>query len=145
MSEHIRFSEIETQDAVDQNHLAQCESCSREWEIWRLLRLQTQAVPGLEVPAGFAFQVARLTRTFEVPWPLLLTLFARRLAPAFSALVLCLGVLVFATIDTEPEGNGAVSLLFEETAQPAPEEISLDYVVNSLREESPEEDLDRSL
>ena len=145
MSEHIRFPEIEHEDSVDQNHLTQCERCSREWKIYRLVRLQTRSIPKFEVPASFAPHVARLTRTLDVPWSLLLTLFARRLAPAFSALVLCLALLLFTTTETEPEGNGYANLLFEETLQPAPEEISLDYVVNSLREDSKEADLDRSL
>ncbi len=145
MSEHIRFPEIEHEDSVDQNHLTQCERCSREWEIYRLVRLQTRSIPKFEVPASFAPHVVRLTRTLDVPWSLLLTLFARRLAPVFSALVLCLALLLFTTTEAEPKGNGYANLLFEETLQPTPEEISLDYVVNALREDSKEEDRDRSL
>ena len=145
MSEHIVFSEIEREDAVDRRHLTHCSRCAREWTIYRLLRFQIRSTPRLEIPVTFASRMIGLIQTVEMPWALLLTLTARRLTPIFSALLLCLTFLLFTPTEADPEINEVSNLLLEETLQPAPDQISLEYVVDSLRENSEEEYFDRSL
>ena len=94
MSEkHIAFHEWEEGMPIDEEHLLACPECRQEWEMVRFLRFQTDNVPNMPVPPFFAARVTRLAGQNSVSVWDLMGVAARRLMPAFSALVVVLALL----------------------------------------------------
>jgi anti-sigma factor RsiW len=132
---HLSFEELDFDDPVDHSHLEECEECRKQLAAFRFLAFQVKSAPRMEIPPFFAQRVTRLTQKMAVPFSLLLQRAARQMIPVFVALVLTTGFLLFQITDREP-ANDYAELLFE---QPLQENISLDYVLNSLAEEPAED------
>ena len=136
--EHISFSELEFDSTENQSHLNSCEMCQRSWAVFRFLGLQVQAAPEMELPAFFAQRVARLAQTKGVPFAFFFQRAARQLIPVFTTLVLVTSFLLYNLIGVESTGENYSVLFFE---QPLQEDLSLEYVLDSLREVSEEESI----
>lgn len=130
MSEgHIPFFELEEEDSIDRAHLDRCEECRKNEQIFRFLRFQARTVPWIDAPPFFAAGVANRMERKTPVFAFLLERAARRLIPVFVSLILLTSVLLFRL---QPESADLRSeVLFEPSP---PEQISMEYVVNSLQQ-----------
>ena len=126
---HIRFEDLERNEALDEEHLKSCGRCRRELRAYRLFRFHLEHLPRIEPPAYFARTVARLAEERRVvPFALFLERAARQLAPGLIALMGAVSVLLY--LFSQPVDVGLTSL------ESLPEEASLEYTVDSLRASS---------
>ena len=127
--EHIRFEDLERNEALDEEHLKSCGRCRRELRAYRLFRFHLEHLPRVEPPAHFARTVARVAEERRVvPFALFLERAARQLAPGLIALMGVVSVLLY--LFSQPVEVGLTPL------ESLPEEASLEYTVDSLRASS---------
>ena len=132
---HIDFSKWEGDESVDASHLATCEECRRNWELFRFVRFQTEAKPGIDPPPFFSARVAHLTRGEKPSFLLLLERVARGMAVVFMTLMVLTVMLLF-HLEREAGLDVHSEALFESPPEVLP---SLENVVNSLKEPLEEE------
>ena len=130
---HIRFEDLERNEALDEEHLKSCGRRRRESRAYRLYRFHLDHLPRIEPPAHFARTVARLAEERReerrvVPFALFLERAARQLAPGLIALMGAVSVLLY--LFSQPVDVGLTPL------ESLPEEASLEYTVDSLRASS---------
>lgn len=135
MSEHICFDELEFDTPVDQSHLETCDECRRKWRLYSFLRTQTKTAPQIDAPPVFAAKVSQLAQTTTFPFLSPFQRAARHLVPVFVCLILLTSFLLF-NLTHQPSLDPQTDVLFY---QPPEQDISLEYVVNSLREQPLEE------
>jgi len=137
--EHIPFEELEFEDTPDPSHLKDCEECRKRWKIFSFLGFQVKAAPQMDPPPFFSQRVARLVQTPMVSFVSLFQRVAQQMIPVFVAVVLVSSFLLYRSTEAEPVMEDYVAIFFEE---PAPEDFSVEDVVDSLGE-LPEEGLIR--
>ena len=126
---HIRFENLETTEALDEEHLKSCRRCRRELRAFRLFRFHLEHLPRVEPPVHFARAVARLAEERRaVPFALFLERAARQLAPGLIALMGAVTVLLY--LMSQPADLNLAAL------ESLPEEASLETTVDSLRASS---------
>ena len=135
--EHIPFEELEFEDTPDRSHLKDCEECRNRWEIFSFLGFQVKAVPQMDPPPFFSQHIARLAETPMVSFASFFQRVAQQLIPVFVAVVLISNFLLYRMTEVEPVMEDYAAIFFEE---PAPEDVSVEDVVDSLGE-LPEEGL----
>lgn len=128
--EHISFPDLEPGDQVDETHLKGCPECRRKWGLVRFLRAQIRSIPRLEPSPFFAARMAALIRDSGSPFVLHLQWAARCLSPVFLILILATTFLLYQITLDGSSFDPPMGVLFEEPQ----EEVSLDFVVNSLLE-----------
>ncbi len=132
---HIDFSSWESGGPLDQEHLKSCASCRETLELARFLKFQVDQAPRIEAPPFFATRVANIvSQTQEVPgsfWRLV-ELSARRLIPAFAALILVLLLFGSNTWVKQTTDEELWAALFAEPQ--VSEMMTLDEVLLSLQE-----------
>ncbi|MGH9340233.1 MAG: hypothetical protein ACRD1R_11775 [Acidobacteriota bacterium] len=134
-TKHIEISDLEATDPIDQAHLDECEECRRGWAALRLLRFLSRSVLRVDPPPFFAARVAHLAQERPIPFFFSLQTASRHLAPFFLGLLIITTFLLFSQNGSEDPGATYSDVLFEQPAQ-APQEISLEYVLDSLIEVS---------
>ncbi|MDA2934995.1 hypothetical protein MYX82_11730 [Acidobacteria bacterium AH-259-D05] len=134
--EHIPFSQRDFDSTEDQSHVENCEMCRKRWSIFRFLGFQVKAAPQMDVPPFFAQRVTQLVRSTRLPFAFFFQRAAQQLIPVFLVLVLATSFLLYTMIRPESTEELYSELFFDQALQ---EDLSLDYVVDSLRE-LPEED-----
>lgn len=123
---HIRFEDLERNEALDEEHLKSSGRRRRELRAYRLYRFHLEHLPRIEPPAHFARTVARLAEERRVaPFALFLERAARQLAPGLIALMGAVSVLLYLFSQAVDVGLTPLESL--------PEEASLEYTVDSLR------------
>ena len=132
---HIDFASWEPGGALDEAHLKSCAACRENLELARFLKFQVDQIPHIEAPPFFAARVANLVgRTPENSgsfWSLV-ELSARRLIPAFAALILVLFLFGSNTQVSRPTDEELWAALFAEPQ--VSETMTLDEVLLSLGE-----------
>lgn len=127
---HIPFWELESEEAADPSHLAACEQCRREWEIFRFIRAQARSAPQMETPPFFASRIAHTVQPSKPSFTVLLERAARQLIPLFVTLILLSSSFLFFALGPNG-GEFSAETVFE---QPPEVQVSLEYVVDSLRQ-----------
>ncbi len=135
--EHIPFAELDFDETPDQSHLNSCEECRKGWAVFRFLGFQVKSAPQIDPPPFFSQRLAHLAQTAEVSFAFLFQRVAQQLIPVFLALVLATSFLLYRQTEVEPDMEYYSAVFFSE---PAPEDLSVEDVVDSLRE-LPEEEL----
>ncbi len=135
--EHIPFAELDFDDEPDQSHLNSCEDCRKEWAVFRFLGFQVKSAPQIDPPPFFSQRLAHLAQTTEVSFAFFFQRVAQQLIPVFLVLVLATGFLLYKPTPVEPAMEYYAAVFFQE---PVPEDLSVEDVVDSLRE-LPEEEL----
>lgn len=129
--EHISFEELEFEDIPDPSHLKDCEECRKGYRIFSFLGFQVKAVPRMDPPPFFSQRVARLAKAPMVSFASLFQRVAQQLIPVFVAVVLVSSFLLYRVTEAEPVLEEYAAIFFEE---PAPEDFSVEDVVDSLGE-----------
>ncbi len=127
---HIVFSKLEGNEAVDSSHLATCEECRRNWELFRFVRFQARATRGIDPPPFFSARVAHLARSERPSFLFLLERVARGVAVVFMTLMVLTVILLF-RLERETQLDVQSEALFE---SPPEVSLSLENVVDSLKE-----------
>jgi len=135
--EHIPFAELDFDEIPDQSHLNRCEECRKEWAVFRFLGFQVKSAPQIDPPPFFSQRLAHLAQTPEVSFAFLFQRVAQQLIPVFLVLVLATSFLLYRQTEVEPAMEYYSAVFFQE---PVPEDISVEDVMDSLRE-LPEEEL----
>jgi len=133
--EHIPFEELEFEDIPDPSHLKDCEECRKRYRIFSFLGFQVKAAPRMDPPPFFSQRVARLAEAPMVSFASLFQRVAQQLIPVFVAVVLVSSFLLYRVTEAEPVLEEYAAIFFEE---PAPEDFSVEDVVDSLGELSVE-------
>ena len=129
--EHISFEELDFEDTADPSHLNDCEECRKRWRIFSFLGFQVKAVPRMDPPPFFSQRVARLAEVPMVSFASLFQRVAQQLIPVFVAVVLVSSFLLYRLGEAELAMEYYAAIFFEE---PAPEDFSVEDVVDSLGE-----------
>ena len=133
---HIPFGELEREDEIDRSHLATCQDCQKGLKISRFLHFQMSSAPRIDPPSFFASKIARRIESVKLPFLMVVQRAAQQLIPVFLALIICTGLLLYQLSRQEPPVTYLHSdLIFDESVQ---KDISLEYVIDSLREPSGE-------
>jgi hypothetical protein len=127
--DHIGFAELEFDNTESFPHADHCEECSQRLSIFRFLGFQVKNAPGMDIPPFFSKRVSQLLRSTKVSFAFSLQQAARQLIPVFMGLFLATSLLLYWVTDTDSAIEQYVELFFE---QPLQEDLSIDFVVDSL-------------
>lgn len=134
--EHVRFSELDFENTENPAHADGCKECGKRLSIFRFLGFQVKNAPGMDPPPFFSKRVSQIVRSTKISFALSFQQAAKQLIPAFMVLLLATSCLLYFVADTESATEQYSELFFD---QPFEEDLSIDYVVDSLAE-LPEED-----
>jgi len=134
--EHLRFSTLDFEHSEDSAHAEGCEECGERLSIFRFLGFQVKNAPEMDPSPFFSKRISQMVRSTQISFSFSFQQAARQLIPAFMVLLLATSCLLYLVVDTEPVTERYSELFFD---QPFEEDMSIDYVVDSLAE-LPEED-----
>jgi hypothetical protein len=134
--EHIGFSDLDFEDTENPAHADRCEECGNSLSVFRFLGFQVKNAPEMDIPPFFAKRFSQPVRSTKGSFVCSFQQVSKQLIPVFMVLLLATSGLLYFVVDTDPATEQYSELFFD---QPLEEDLSIDYVVNSLGE-LPEEE-----
>ncbi|MEE8349808.1 MAG: hypothetical protein V3R94_09575 [Acidobacteriota bacterium] len=134
--EHLGFSDLDFLDIEPPAHADRCQECGERWSVFRFLGFQVRNAPEMDIPPFFSKRVSQLVRQTKVSFAIYFQQAVRQLIPVFMGLLLATGGLLYIAVDPGTSTEQYSELFFD---QPFDEDLSMDYVVDSLGE-LPEEE-----
>ena len=133
---HIGFSDLDFEDTENHAHADDCGKCGQSLSVFRFLGFQVKNAPEMDIPPFFSKRVSQLARSTKTSFAFSFQQAAKQLIPVFMVLLLATSGLLYFVADTESATEQYSELFFD---QPFEEDLSIDYVVDSLGE-LPEEE-----